>query len=206
MCYTHLCNVPPDFILLIKVRMGPNREGRACRDRRGHGRRRGTGADGGVRTRQARPSRVSTGSHSVAQERGPPVCLPSWPVHPCPPSMDEAARKPTSKSSPCPRASARSVLTGRRPRDHPASTKLAPPNPRYPTRAAPPRSQQVATLPLSVLVATLPPPTDRRLPSSTHLPGGTQCSVSLHCIESFRSDSFVKRCGTLSGTACRSSL
>ena len=34
--------------------------------------------------------------------------------------MDEAVRKPASKSSPCPRASSRSVLTGRRPCNPPA--------------------------------------------------------------------------------------
>ena len=40
--------------------------------------------------------------------------------------MDEAARTPASKSSPCPRDSARSVLTGRRPRTERAAEDVGP--------------------------------------------------------------------------------
>ena len=52
--------------------------------------------------------------------------------------MDEAVRKPASKSSPCPRASSRSVLTGRRPCNPPAP-------PRRRTRRAPPSLRPVNT-------------------------------------------------------------
>ena len=125
-----------------------------------------------VQGRNRRPRRVRQKPSGRAGAR-PSLCLPSWPVHSHPPSMDEAVRKPASKSSPCPR-----VLRV----DRPEATQ--------PIRATHPRSQQVATLPPSV--------------ECHSALGGPQCSASLHCIESFRSDSFVKRDGTLSGTACRS--
>ena len=41
---THLCNIPPGFILLDKARRCTKREGRACRVRWGDGRRRGAAA------------------------------------------------------------------------------------------------------------------------------------------------------------------
>ena len=41
---THLCNIPPGFIVLDKARRCTKREGRACRVRWGGGRRRGAAA------------------------------------------------------------------------------------------------------------------------------------------------------------------
>ncbi len=173
--YTHLCNVPPDFAVLVKVRRGPKREGCACRvhlqtlrprrsaalpcadpvhrctpggsrlsrptgrgRRREYGHRRGTDATSASLPHDrskpsgragARPSRV------LSRYDNPIIFRPS--------SMGETARKSASKPisvSPCLR-----VLRVNRPE----ATR--------PIRATPPRSQQVAPLPLSVLVATLPP-------------------------------------------------
>ena len=57
----------------------------------------------------------------AAQERGPPVCLTSMTIRSFPVSlrwMKQRASQPQNQS-PCPRTSARSVLTGRRPHDVP---------------------------------------------------------------------------------------
>ena len=74
----------------------------------------GTDADG-VRPRQARPSRVLDLYDNPIISR--PLSIRSFPV----PLqwMKQRASQPQNQS-PCPRASARSVLTGRRPRDVPA--------------------------------------------------------------------------------------
>ena len=67
---THLCNIPPDFIVLAKARRCTKREGRACRVRRGDGRRRGAAA-----TSAALPHVHQ--KPSGRDKRGPPVCLTS---------------------------------------------------------------------------------------------------------------------------------
>ena len=74
----------------------------------------GTDADG-VRPRQARPSRVLDLYDNPIISR--PLSIRSFPV----PLqwVKQRASQPQNRS-PCPRASARSVLTGRRPRDVPA--------------------------------------------------------------------------------------
>ena len=180
--YTHLCNIPPDFIVLDKARRCTKREGRACRVRL----RNADAAHAQVWQRPMwlrRPEYRATPQSVFAKVQGRnrrPRLFGQYdnPIISRPSSMGEAARKPTSKPisvSP----SLRALRVNR-----PEATRC--------TRAAPPRSQQVATL---------PPSTKRH-----SAPGGPQFITSIHCIESFRSDSFVKRCGTLSGTACRSSL
>ena len=106
--HTHLCNIPTGFIVLDKARRCTKREGRACRVRWG------TDADG-VQPRQARPSRVLDLYDNPIISR--PLSIRSFPV----PLqwMKQRVSQPQNQS-PCPCASARSVLTGRRPRAVPA--------------------------------------------------------------------------------------
>ncbi len=101
------------------------REGRACRVRWGGRTPTGCGRDKRgppacppgrtLRPRQARPSRVLDLYDNPIISR--PLSIRSFPV----PLqwMKQRASQPQNQS-PCPRASARSVLTGRRPRDVPA--------------------------------------------------------------------------------------
>ena len=106
---THLCNIPPDFIVLAKARKCTKREGRACRGRWGGRTPTGCGRAG------ARPSRVLDLYDNPIISR--PLSIRSFPV---PLQWVKQRASQPQNQSPCPRASARSVLTGRRPRDVPA--------------------------------------------------------------------------------------
>ena len=91
------------------------REGRACRVRWGDGRRRGAAA-----TSAALPHVHQ--KPSGRDKRGPPVCLTCMTIRSFPVPLQwvkQRASQPQNQS-PCPRASARSVLTDRRPRAVPA--------------------------------------------------------------------------------------
>ena len=121
---THLCNIPPDFIVLDKARRCTKREGRACRVRL----RNADAAHAQVWQRPMwlrRPEYRATPQSVFAKVQGGnrrtrlfgqydnPIIFHTlqW--------VKQRASQPQNQS-PCPRASARSVLTGRRPRDVPA--------------------------------------------------------------------------------------
>ena len=122
--YTHLCNIPPDFIVLDKARRCTKREGRACRVRL----RNADVAHAQVWQRPMwlrRPEYRATPQSVFAKVQGGnrrprpfdqydnPIIFHTlqW--------VKQRASQPQNQS-PCPRDSARSVLTGRRPRDVPA--------------------------------------------------------------------------------------
>ena len=121
---THLCNIPPGFIVLDKARRCTKREGRACRVRL----RNADAAHAQVWQRPMwlrRPEYRATPQSVFAKVQGRnrrtrpfgqydnPIIFHTlqW--------MKQRVSQPQNQS-PCPRASARSVLTGRRPRDVPA--------------------------------------------------------------------------------------
>ena len=121
---THLCNIPPGFIVLDKARRCTKREGRACRVRL----RNADAAHAQVWQRPMwlrRPEYRATPQSVFAKVQGRnrrprpfgqydnPIIFHTlqW--------VKQRASQPQNQS-PCPRASARSVLTGRRPRDVPA--------------------------------------------------------------------------------------
>ena len=121
---THLCNIPPDFIVLDKARRCTKREGRACRVRL----RNADAAHAQVWQRPMwlrRPEYRATPQSVFAKVQGGnrrtrlfgqydnPIIFHTlqW--------VKQRASQPQNQS-PCPRASARPVLTGRRPRDVPA--------------------------------------------------------------------------------------
>ena len=124
MGYTHLCNIPPDFIVLDKARRCTKREGRACRVRL----RNADAAHAQVWQRPMwlrRPEYRATPQSVFAKVQGRnrrprpfgqydnPIIFHTlqW--------VKQRVSQPQNRS-PCPRASARSVLTGRRPRAVPA--------------------------------------------------------------------------------------
>ena len=110
--------------MLAKARRCTKREGRACRVRWGGRTPTGCGRDKRVppacppetlRPRQARPSRVLDLYDNPIISR--PLSIRSFPV---PLQWVKQRASQPQNQSPCPRDSARSVLTGRRPRAVPA--------------------------------------------------------------------------------------
>ena len=129
--YTHLCNIPPDFIVLDKARRCTKREGRACRVRL----RNADVAHAQVWQRPMwlrRPEYRATPQSVFAKVQGGnrrprpfgqydnPIIFHTlqW--------VKQRVSQPQNRS-PCPRASARSVLTGRRPRAVPAPPRRGTP-------------------------------------------------------------------------------
>ena len=112
--YTHLCKVPPDFIVLAKARRCTKREGRACRVRWGDGRRRGADATSASLPRVhqnpsghagARPSRVLNQYDNPIISR--PLSIRSFPV---PLRWVKQRVNQPQNQSPCPRDSAAKTL------------------------------------------------------------------------------------------------
>ena len=129
--HTHLCNIPPGFIVLAKARRCTKREGRACRVRWEDGRRRGAAATSASLPRVLQKPSGRAGarpSHVLNQYDNPiisrPLSIRSFPV---PLQWVKQRASQPQNQSPCPRASARSVLTGRRPRAVPAPPRRVAP-------------------------------------------------------------------------------